>query len=244
MLVAKPIVKTVEQHRSLIALARENNVLVAGEYHKRWDPLYADAYNRIRDGTLGQLIYYNAYMSQPKSQLTTFAGWVTDKRNSDISYYLNAHHVDFLCLALQGHARPTVVTAMASHGFANQYLTEHNKTKGNTATSYDIEDSISVMVQFTSVGDNPNNNGVAVFTASWSAPKSDVHTQQRFHFLGQTGEINIDQAHRGYTSSTDTVGYGSNNPLFFRYQPDVNGQFAGQSCIWLCIICTFYTSSK
>lgn len=224
-LVAKPIVKTLEEHASLVSAAAEKGVLVCGEYHKRWDPMYSDAYNRIRSGTLGSLIYFNSYMSQPKTQLTTFAQWVTDKKKSDISYYLNAHHVDFLCVALQGRARPYSVVALASSGCANDYLANHNQ---KLPKDYDIEDSITLMVQFNSVIDS--SVGCAVFTSSWTAPKSDSHTQQRFHYLGHTGEINIDQARRGYNSATDGAGYATNNPLFFRYQPDVNGAFAGQSC--------------
>jgi hypothetical protein len=35
--------------------------------------------------------------------------------------------------------------------------------------------------------------GVAVFTSSWIAPKSDVHSQQRFFYMGHKGEVNVDQ---------------------------------------------------
>ena len=73
VLIAKPIVKTVEEHLSLQAAARERGVLVAMEVHKRWDPIYADARDRIRG--LGDFSYFSAYMSQPKSQLDTFAAW-------------------------------------------------------------------------------------------------------------------------------------------------------------------------
>ena len=39
-----------------------------------------------------------------------------------------------------------------------------------------------------------------------------------------------DQAHRGYDFASDATGYQSPNPLFFRYTPDANGNFAGQTC--------------
>ena len=58
--------------------------------------------------------------------------------------------------------------------------------------------------------------------------KSDVHSQQRFHYMGATGEVKVDQAHRGYSVSTDAAGYGSVNPLFMKYTPS-NGYFSGQS---------------
>ena len=55
VLVAKPIVKTLEEHLTLVEAARRNGVLVAMEVHKRWDPIYADARDRIRQ--LGDFSY-------------------------------------------------------------------------------------------------------------------------------------------------------------------------------------------
>ena len=71
--------------------------------------------------------------------------------------------------------------------------------------------------------------GVAVYNTSWGAPKADVHSQQRFHYMGHKGEVKADQAHRGYTGSFDEGGYASINPLFWRYTPDARGKFAGQN---------------
>ena len=46
MLIAKPLVKSVDQHRRLIDAVSRRKVLVAMEVHKRWDPTTLDA----RDG--------------------------------------------------------------------------------------------------------------------------------------------------------------------------------------------------
>ena len=61
--------------------------------------------------------------------------------------------------------------------------------------------------------------GTAVYTSSWVAPKADVHSQQRFFYMGQKGELNVDQAHRGYTVAKDGDGFRSVNPLFMKYTP-------------------------
>ena len=45
--------------------------------------------------------------------------------------------------------------------------------------------------------------GHALYTASWVAAKSDVHSQQRFFCLMDGGEITADQCHRGYTYAGD-----------------------------------------
>ena len=212
VLVTKPPVKTLEEHGSLVEAARRKNVLVAVEVHKRWDPMYADARDRIRK--LGDFSFFHSYMSQPKKQLETFRRWAG--KSSDISYYLNSHHVDFHAWALQGIARPVKVTAMASTGFAC-----------NAPYNLDTEDTITLTVQWENM--NSGNLGTAVYTASWAAPTSDVHSQQRFFYMGRDGEIIIDQAHRGYSVATDASGYAAANPLFMKYTPDADGYFAGQT---------------
>jgi len=151
-----------------------------------------------------------AYMSQPKHQLETFKAWAG--KSSDISYYLNSHHVDWSEWTLAGIARPVRVTATGSTGVA--------KAKG-----IETEDSITLTVQWENISDK--TLGTAVYTSSWVAPKSDVHSQQRFFYMGCAGEINVDQAHRGCTVSTDETGFGSVNPLFMKYTP-TNGKFSGQ----------------
>ncbi len=210
VLIAKPIVQRVDHHRQLIQSAAAQGVIVAMEVHKRWDPIYADARDQIRG--LGDFSFFNAYMSQPKSQLETFRAWAG--KSSDISFYLNAHHIDFHHWAVRDFAVPISVTASASTGVA--------KSKG-----IPTEDTISLSVQWKNL--NSGNLGVAIYTASWIAPTSDVHSQQRFHYLGHGGEIAIDQAHRGYQFSTDHDGLKSPNPLFMKYRPDAHGNFAGQS---------------
>lgn len=210
VLVAKPIVKTVDQHRRLIDAAAAKGVIVAMEVHKRWDPIYADARDRIR--ALGDFSFFNSYMSQPKSQLETFRAWAG--KSSDISYYLNAHHIDFHNWSVGGLAVPVSVSAIAATGVAH-------------AIEIPAEDTISLSVQWKNVASG--NLGVAIYTASWIAPTSDVHSQQRFHYMGQDGEIQIDQAHRGYQMATDDAGYSSPNPLFMKYRPNAEGDFAGQA---------------
>ena len=56
----------------------------------RTSPAYSDA--RARAQKLGDFNFYSSYMSQPKFQLETFKSWAGI--DSDISYYLNSHHID------------------------------------------------------------------------------------------------------------------------------------------------------
>ena len=170
VLVAKPIVKTVDQHRQLAAAARDNRCLVAMEVHKRWDPIYRDAHNRIAG--LGDFSFFNSYMSQPKTQLDTFRSWAG--KSSDISYYLNAHHIDFHTWSVAKFARPVRVYASAATGAASSQ---------GIAT----EDTISLMVTWRNIA--TGNQGTAIYTSSWIAAPSDVHSQQRFFLYGPRGRV-------------------------------------------------------
>lgn len=210
VLIAKPLVRTLAEHLELAAAAAENGVLCAMEVHKRWDPIYADARDRIR--RLGHFGHFAAYMSQPKSQLDTFRSWAG--KSSDISYYLNTHHIDFLHWAVGHQARPVSVTALASSGVAR-------------ARGIPTEDTITLATRW-EIPDT-GRTATALFTASWIAPKSDVHSQQHFFYQGESGEVRVDQAHRGYSIATDEAGYSSPNPLFMKYTPDAEGRFAGRS---------------
>jgi len=210
-MVTKPIVQQLPQHLELLQLAKANNTLLAVEVHKRFDPMYADCHHRIKG--CGHFSYFSSYMSQPKFQLFTFKAWASF---SDISYYLNSHHVDFHCWAMEGIARPEKVVAMASSGIAS-------RAPYDTKT----EDTITLLAQWRSLQDKVAV-GTAVYTASWVAPKADVHSQQSFHYMGTTGEFRIDQAHRGYLMNTDDGSPVSINPLYMKYTPDSNGHFSGQ----------------
>jgi D-galacturonate reductase len=211
VMVTKPIVQQLPQHLELMQLAQKNNVLVTVEVHKRFDPMYADVKQRVQ--SCGNFSYFSSYMSQPKFQLFTFKSWAG---SSDISYYLNSHHIDFHCWTMEGLARPERVVSMASTGIASR-------------KPYEVktEDTISLLVQWRNLSDR-SSLGTAIYTASWVAPKADVHSQQQFHYMGTTGEFRVNQAHRGYTMNSDDGTPISINPLYMKYTPDSNGHFSGQ----------------
>ncbi len=211
VLTTKPLVKTLAEHQELLRIAKENNVLIMVEVHKRFDPIYVDA--RDRCAGLGPFSYMNAYMSQPKHQLLTFKSWAG--KSSDISYYLNSHHVDFHEWCMGGSARPIRVTANASTGVASEIVDADQ-----------CEDTITLLVQWENK--QGGSLGTAVYTSSWIAPKAEVHSQQRFFYMGQKGELRVDQAHRGYQVASDDAGFAECNPLFMKYTPNPEGEFAGQ----------------
>lgn len=209
VLVVKPLVQKLEDNQALLeSQSSESAVFV--EMHKRLDPIYADARDQARD--LGDFSYMYSYMSQPKSQLDTFRSWAGI--HSDISYYLNTHHIDLHAWIMEGRGRPLTVSASVSAGIGSQIL-------GRA-----LEDVIVLKVDWENLPSG--NRGVAIYAASWAAPKSDVHSQQRFFYLGHKGEMSVDQAHRGYQVATDEEGYTSRNPLFMQYRT-FDGEYRGQN---------------
>jgi D-galacturonate reductase len=216
-MITKPAVKTLAHHQSLLDEAEKHGVFVYIEHHKRFDPAYADA--RYKAKNLGDFNYFYSYMSQPKFQLETFKAWAGV--DSDISYYLNSHHID-ICESMvssQGFA-PAKVSASASKG-----------TAVGMGCAPQTEDTISLLVHWVKK-DDPEKRATGVYTASWTAPqRAGVHSNQYFHYMASNGEIRVDQAKRGYDVADDNIadkGLMWYNPFYMRYAPDEEGNFGGQ----------------
>ena len=225
VLITKPAAKLLSEHLHLLSEAKKNNVLVYIEHHKRYDPAYTDA--KFRSKSLGDFNYWYSYMSQPKSQLKTFASWAG--KESDISYYLNSHHIDICEWMVRDRGWiPTTVRASGSTG-----ISESLGCQAGT------EDTITLMVDW--INSKPEHKGkraTGVYTASWTAPQNaGVHSQQHFHYIASKGEISVNQAKRGYDVVADdypnevgeaNAGPKWYNPFYMRYAPDEEGNFAGQ----------------
>lgn len=126
---------------------------------------------------------------------------------------------------MQGKAVPTRVVASAATGIA-------------TSEPYNCvpqtEDTITLLVDWQSLSSSKHRS-TAVYTASWTAPmKSGVHSAQHWYYMAEKvsaqlkftsfiqvadrvikyqGEINVDQAHRGYDIVVDETGKSYYNPF-------------------------------
>ncbi|KAG6911834.1 hypothetical protein DXG01_000081 [Tephrocybe rancida] len=134
-------------------------------------------------------------------------------------YYLSSHHIDICCWILQDIAVPTRVVASAATGIA-------------TSEPYNCvpqtEDTITLLVDWQSIK-SPKHKGTGVYTASWTAPlKAGVHSAQHWYYMGEKGDITVDQAHRGYDVTVDDTGKSWYNPFYMKYSPSESGHFDGQ----------------
>ncbi|GKZ31355.1 hypothetical protein AbraIFM66950_011875 [Aspergillus brasiliensis] len=212
VLITKPATKLLSDHLDLLAESRKHNVVVYIEHHKRFDPAYSDA--RAKAAKLGDFNYFYSYMSQPKSQLETFKAWAG--KDSDISYYLNSHHIDVNESMVPDYV-PVKVTASAATGTAVELGCAH-----------ETEDTITLLVEWKKKDGSRMATGV--YTSSWTAPqRAGVHSNQYFHYMGSKGEIRVNQAKRGYDVAEDEAGLSWINPFYMKYAPDEEGNFGGQT---------------
>ncbi|SCZ87845.1 BZ3500_MvSof-1268-A1-R1_Chr2-3g05313 [Microbotryum saponariae] len=218
VLVTKPACQKLADHIDLINAAKKAGVFVMVEHHKRFDPSYADG--KFKATLIGAPNYFSSYMSQPKTQLETFKAWAG--RDSDISYYLNSHHIDVHCWymeGVEGDWAPVKVTASGSGGVATS--APFNCVAGT-------EDTITLLVEWVSQKDK-TQRCTGVYTSSWTAPiGAGVHSEQYFHYMAAKGEIRVNQARRGYNVVTDAEGTKDYNPWYMNYAPDGEGLFQGQ----------------
>lgn len=224
VLLTKPAVQKLPDHLRLAEIAAESGALCFIEHHKRFDPAYSDAREKARV-ELGEPSYFYSMMTQPKNQLATFAAWAG--KDSDISYYLNSHHIDIFDWFTKDRARPVKVTASGSYGIAESLGCQ----KGT-------EDLISLLVEFELLDEKSKQptgkRATGIFVASWTAPeKAGVHSEQGFHYVGTKGEVRVNQSRRGYTVVREAEGPAQGitdvNPFYMLYSPDLDGYFQGQS---------------
>ncbi|KAG8928450.1 hypothetical protein FRC01_005928 [Tulasnella sp. 417] len=210
VLVTKPATKLLEHHQELIALAQQNGVTCWVKHHKRYGPAYADA--KLCARALGEFNLFQARMSQPKSQLGTFRAWAgKDSGVSRITFPLTT----------------STFTPGTSRASPSQPATGIATSEPYNCVE-ETKDTITLMVDWQSIA-NPKHEGPVAYSASWTAPlKAGIHSAQYFHYLGQTGEIRIDQAHRGYYVTEDASGKSAYNPFYMKYSPPETGYFDGQ----------------
>jgi D-galacturonate reductase len=135
---------------------------------------------------------------ESRSQLETFKAWAG--KDSDISYYLNSHHIDVNESMIPDY-KPVRVMASAAKGIAT-----------NLGCDPATEDTITLLTDWVKK-DDPSKRATGVYTAGWAAPQNaGVHSNQYFHYMASKGEIRVNQAKRGYDVTEDDAGLLWYNP--------------------------------
>ncbi len=96
VLCVKPLVLTVAESTTIEAAARERNLFVGIEYHKRFDDRALMARERFREGKFGQFRLGTAILFEKWHYRTSnFQNWFS-KENSDAFTYIGCHYVDLV----------------------------------------------------------------------------------------------------------------------------------------------------
>jgi len=112
-LVVKPLAPTLAEVKKLIALQQKKNVYGAVEFHKRYDLSNLKLRDTIRQGLIGDPLYFIIEYSQRKSiPLKQFSQWV---KHTNIFQYLGIHYVDVIHFATG--ARPLRAMAIGQKNF-------------------------------------------------------------------------------------------------------------------------------
>ncbi|MDC0856665.1 Gfo/Idh/MocA family oxidoreductase [Candidatus Nitrosopelagicus sp.] len=194
VIVVKPLSSKVSEAKSLIAIAKKNNLLNVVDFHKRYDLANLKIYDMLKSKKLGELLNIHVEYSQQKDMpMKIFKSWIN---NTNIFQYLGVHYVDIISYVT--NAKPIRVSAIGQKNFL--------KNEGiNTF------DAIQVIIEWKL----KNKNFTSTFLCNWIDPNStSAVSYQSIKFIGTKGRIESDQKNRGLQIITDDKGIEDVNPYF------------------------------
>lgn len=208
-LVVKPLAPTLDEARSLIKLQEKEGVYCAVEFHKRLDHANVMMRDAVRNGTIGDPLYFKVEYSQRKhvpSKL--FRKWAAE---SNIFQYLGIHYVDIIYFVTG--AAPVRAMAIGQKGWL-------------IARGIDTYDAVEGVIEWKM----PNGKKfISCILTNWIDPDNTTAvSDQKITAVGTKGRFESDQKKRGVTVVTDEKGVEEPNPYFCRaYGPDGGMEYRG-----------------
>jgi predicted dehydrogenase len=194
-LVVKPLAPTLKEVHGLICLQDRKNVYCAVEFHKRLDEANIMLKESLRDGAVGEPLYFLAEFSQRKIvPLEHFKRWV---RDTNIFQYLGIHYVDIVYFATG--AMPLRAMATGQKGWLS-------------ANGMDTYDSVCAVIEWRS---RSGSTFTSHIMTNWVDPEStSAMSDQKIKVIGTLGRFESDQKCRGVKVVTDRNGIEEPNPYF------------------------------
>lgn len=174
MLVQKPLDLSVKGALEMVETAKENNVMLYVDFHKRFDPVHIQLKKDIEEGKIGK-VQYGYIWAENRIVLPTvwFKEWAM---NSSPAWFLGIHWFDLIFWLLK--QKPIKIYATS------------NKDK-LVKLGIDTIDSIQVKIEF----ENGANFSV---DCSWILPNSfSERVNQGIRIVGSDGIWEIDSQNRG-----------------------------------------------
>lgn len=202
VLVEKPLDVTVEGCQAMIDAARNANVLLQVDFHKRYDPDHIALEQRVSSGDYGKILYGTVCM---EDRIEVPSEWL--KRwapSSSPGWFLGVHFYDLVRWIIKSNGKSV---------FARGH-------KGLLRDEYGVDtwDAINATVEF-------ENGAVFTFDTSWILPKSfEAVVNQEIRLVGTQGVWEIDSQYRGSRSCLNNEGMRTWNNNFMRKTRDKQGR--------------------
>ena len=197
----KPMCLSIHEADKIIDLARRNNLIVAVDMHKRYDPDHL----RIRDdikNRIGDPLYGVACLEEPLQVSASTFKWV---EQSDPFSYVGPHWVDLIWHYY--NSKPVSLTAIG-------------QKKRLVRDGINAYDAVQVRVDFA--------NGMSIhFHNNWITPHDfEGPVNQGHEIVGADGKVESDQQYRGLRFWRNGGGSRTVNTHFTREVPRPDGSKA------------------
>ena len=205
VLVEKPLTTTLTEAQALVALAQEQGVYGAVDFHKRWDLTNLKLKETVEDGRLGTLLYSTVEYSQRRViPEVVFRSWV---ERANPFQYLCVHFADILVFALRAVPR----RAMA--------VGQRCRLRSQGIETYD---AVQACIEWSLPG--ASGPFVSTFAANWIDPNTtSALSYQSLKVIGTEGRFESDQRDRGLELITEAGGIETLNPYFTQSYPVGDG---------------------
>lgn len=188
----KPMCLDLTEADRIIELARQRDLVVGVDMHKRYDPDHLKVFTELAR-ELGSPIYARGVLEEPLEVSTTTFKWA---EQSDPFSYVGIHWVDLFMHYLQ--LKPLSLYAV---GQKQRLLREFGKN---------AYDAIQVMVTHT-------NGMTIIYENNWITPKDfEGPVNQESQMVGAYGKIESDSQYRGLRYWIENKGSRTSNTHFFR----------------------------
>jgi predicted dehydrogenase len=193
VIVQKPLCLKVSEAHQIAKLAKEKNLYVYTDYHKRHDKAVRAAKYKFSKGELGEMLCGHAWIEERREMpLKNFALWAAESSSFE---YIGCHYVDAYHFITGLKPKKLV-------GFAQSKLLPKLGKKARDAGQVTIvwEDDSVLYVQ-----------------TSWVLPDSNPNlTNQGIQLTGTEGEYRADHADRNSNFVTQSGGFQRYNPHFLK----------------------------
>lgn len=184
ILVQKPLSTDIQEGKEMVAAAKENNVMLYVDFHKRFDPGHMQLKRAIDEGKLGQIQY--GYVCMEDKILVPTEWFKTWAHNSSPGWFLGIHFYDLIYWLIG--EKPNRV-----------YATSHHTKLASLGI--DSDDSLQAKFEF------PSGATVSV-DCSWIMPNSfSSIVNQQIRLVGSDGMQEVDSQDRGVVAAYESDAY-------------------------------------